>query len=61
MQHKEYVLGKRDEEWPYGLTSINIPIEKLLADYFGIDLNKVEAEKRQMLDTQRKLNRESKY
>ncbi len=56
MGEKGYVLGKRDTEWPYGLTSINIPTEKLLAEYFGIDLNKVESEKRQMLDQMRELN-----
>lgn len=30
--------------------------EKLLADFFEIDLNKIEQEKRQMLEQQRKLN-----
>lgn len=32
-------------------------IEKLLAEYFGIDEKKLEAEKRQMLEEQRKLNK----
>src|SRR5687767_11254733 len=31
--------------------------EKILARYFGIDLNKLEQEKLQMLEEQRKLNR----
>lgn len=31
----------------------NMPIEKVLAGYFGIDMNKVEAERRAMLDALR--------
>lgn len=31
-------------------------IQEILADYFGIDLNKIEAEKRQMLDEIRGAN-----
>jgi hypothetical protein len=33
-----------------GYYSINKNIEELLAEYFGIDLKKIEKEKRQMLD-----------
>lgn len=37
----------------------NYNINKLLAEYFEIDLDKLEEEKRQILDKQRELNKES--
>lgn len=36
------------------LAPVNIPIERLLAEFFGIDLNKVEEERRGVLDYLRK-------
>lgn len=39
-----------------GYYPVNITIEELLAKFFGIDLNKVEEERRQMLDEIRKKN-----
>lgn len=41
-----------------GMVPVNTSIERLLAQHFGIDLDKIEAEKRQMLDHMRKLNEE---
>jgi len=44
----DIVFGKWDEEdklYPY-----HIQIQTLLADYFDIDLNKLEAEKQSMLE-----------
>ena len=38
------------------LLPTSLPIEETLAEYFGIDLNKLEAEKRQMIDECRKAN-----
>jgi hypothetical protein len=40
----------------YELFPINDSIEQLLADYYKIDLNKVEKERRKLLDLQRELN-----
>jgi hypothetical protein len=42
---------EHDRWWP-----ASISIEKLLADYFEIDLNVIEREKREMLAQQRRLN-----
>ena len=39
------------------LTPIGTTTEKLLAEFFNIDLNKVEKEKQAILEYQRKLNR----
>lgn len=44
------------EEWEEGFFPVYRPIEKLLAEYFGIDLERLEAEKRAMLEEQRRLN-----
>lgn len=38
---------------------VNKTINQILADYFDIDLNKLEAEKRQMLDALAAMNEES--
>jgi hypothetical protein len=40
-----YPETKPDELWPW-----HQPMEKLLAEFFDIDLNKVEQERRSMLD-----------
>ena len=42
------------------LTHAGVPIYKLLAEYFDIDLNKVDEEKRQMLDELREANKDSR-
>lgn len=39
---------------------VNSTTEKILADYYGINLDKLENEKRQMLDLLRKQNRKNK-
>ena len=36
------------------ISVLNIPIEKLLAEYFGISPNRIESEKREMLEELRK-------
>lgn len=41
-------------------SSITTPVIKLLAEYHGIDLNKLEDEKLAMLEEQRKLNEHSR-
>lgn len=48
-------LGRKIPELEY-LIEYPIEIEKLLAEYFKIDLNKVEHEKRAMLEVCRKAN-----
>lgn len=46
--HEDYVIGYWDE--PYGgYTREYKPIEKWLAEYFEIDLDKVEQERRELL------------
>jgi hypothetical protein len=40
----------------YGYTPVRISIQKLLADFFNIDLDKIEEEKQQMLEEMRALN-----
>lgn len=47
-----YFEDSRDEYLPVRKT-----IKQLLADYFEIDLNKVEEEKRALLELQRELNK----
>lgn len=42
------------EGWNEGFYPINKRIEQYLADYFEIDLNKIESEKRQILESLRK-------
>ena len=41
-----------------GLVPANKSITRLLAEFFEIDLDKIETEKRAMLDNLRKLNKE---
>lgn len=44
-------------EWgKHELFSINTPIRDLLAEFFGIDQKKLDAEKDAMLEEQRRLN-----
>ena len=46
-------------EWeiiPEGYYPVRTQVEDLLAEYFGIDLKKVEQEKQKMLDDLRKMN-----
>jgi len=43
------------EEWFEGYFPIHTPFENLLAKYFDIDMNKVEKERREMLDNIRKI------
>lgn len=45
-----YPETKPDELWPW-----HVPTEKLLAEFFGIDLKKLEEEKQDMLDKFRKV------
>jgi hypothetical protein len=45
-----------EEELPAGFYQINQSNTSLLAEYFGIDPNKLEEEKRQMLDEIRTAN-----
>ena len=45
-----------DEQLDKGWFPIPEPIEKILAEYFNVDLNKLEQEKRQMLEEMRKQN-----
>lgn len=58
----ENEVGKLDddekENWKIGWDwmQANLPMEKTLAEFFGIDLNKIENEKRAMLDLLRKMN-----
>lgn len=46
---------RADEFWPVGK-----PITQILADYFDIDMVKIEEEKRAMLDEIRKQNEEAR-
>ena len=48
-QKFEKVCGVRDN----ALVSVNFKTEKLLAEFFGIDMNKVENERRQILKSLR--------
>lgn len=52
---REMVLAEwvNDGSW---MLPASVSTEKLLAQHFGIDLDKIEAEKRQMLDFMRNLN-----
>lgn len=50
-------LKSNEKYIPEGWYPLNYSIEKLLAEYFEIDLNKLEKEKRQMLDEIRNANK----
>lgn len=43
------------DAWGSGYVAVGKPINAILADYFDIDLDKIEAEKRAMLDALREL------
>lgn len=47
---------EEDDDADYELVPANLGITKLLAEFFKIDLEKIEAEKRQMLDQLRAAN-----
>lgn len=53
---KEYEKDEKDED-ESGYYPAHINIEQLLADFFGIDLEKVEKEKRKILDDIREKNK----
>jgi hypothetical protein len=44
------------ESWGESLAPVGLPITQILADYFKIDLRKIEDEKRAMLDQLRAAN-----
>jgi len=54
-QDKSYVICEWDENG-YGYQPVRSRIESLLAEYFNIDLNKIEKEKREMLKKIREQN-----
>lgn len=47
---KGWSLATVPEYYDHTLVEVSFSIESLLAEYFGIDLDKVETERRQMLD-----------
>ena len=55
---KELVLSQYSQysDTDETLYPIHVNIQDLLAEFFGIDLNKLEEEKRHMLETLRKAN-----
>jgi uncharacterized protein with HEPN domain len=53
-QYREY----QDDPFFKEMIPIRTSTEKLLAEFFGIDLNKIEKEKLQMLDEIRNLNKQ---
>ena len=55
---KSIVLSQWIDPESEHLTPINPNIQDLLAEYFDIDLDKIEKEKRQMLKTMREANKE---
>jgi hypothetical protein len=56
-QHERYALGEVTERLYYpGLYRASVTIPQLLAEYFGIDQAKIDAEKDQMLDELRAMN-----
>ena len=56
---KNYVLAfysdEDDYEYDNGLRAVNLNIEEFLAEYFEIDLDKVETERREILDSCRRI------
>lgn len=55
----QYVLAEYHQPDGYSeahLFPVTKPVEQVLADYFGIDLGKIEAERRAMLDAIRTAN-----
>ena len=53
---KHPVIAEYQKEDPQLLYPIYISIEQLLADFFDIDLKKIEIENRQILEKQREVN-----
>lgn len=59
LQEKGYILARYEEVEGYSnpqLIPSPAPIERLLADYFGIDLDKVDQEQREILKVIRAAN-----
>lgn len=56
LQSKGYTLCESDERNPERFWPVHRPITDLLAERFGIDQEKLEDEKRAMLDELRALN-----
>lgn len=54
---KDIVLSQYLNPNSERLTPINPNTQDLLAEFFGIDLNKIEMEKREMLKTMREANK----
>lgn len=55
-EEKDYVLGEYQDWEGYSeqqFVPVYIQPEQLMADFFGIDRNKIEAERRALLDTLR--------
>lgn len=48
------INNPKREDWSEGYFPIHMPFEKLLAQYFDIDMNKVEKERQQILEDIRK-------
>lgn len=62
IQNKGVMLGRYVEIEGYReaqFQPLGAPVDKLLAEHFDIDLNKIEAEKRRMIDAMRELNQRS--
>lgn len=57
---KGWVLATVPEEYEFTLVEASYSIEGLLAEFFGIDLDKVETERRQMLDEIRAVHEEDR-
>ncbi len=56
---QEIILAKQADEYGEGvLFQISQTREQLLAEYFGIDLDKCEAERRELLDAVREDNKQ---
>lgn len=57
-RRSDYIDGRAEhnpdfDEWNEGLEAVHAPIVTILADYFGIDQSKLDAEKAAMLDALR--------
>lgn len=60
MPSNGYYVGQyiQDPEWKdYQFVPSNLTINQLLAEYFEVDLDKLEDEKRQMLESIREMSR----
>lgn len=60
LQGEGFVIAKWQRGQQDTLRAASLNMEKTLADFFGIDLDKIETEKRAMLEDMRKLNEEDK-